>query len=315
MIDNSGTAVGCDIGGTYCKIGLVEAPGKVKEQISFIVNHEAGVGPFLSTLLSSIETLISHEKMYPSGIGVLLPGYLKNNRKVPYIMVNIPMLEEVPLYDLINKRFNIPVKLDIDRNGPCLAEYKFKYRDRVKRLMYVTLGTGVGVGLVVNGEICRVTNDSIGELGHITIDVNGPLCVCGNRGCVETYVSKDGIARIANEMGILELSAKDENGLQLKGLDPNIIYYAAMAGNKSAMNIFKKFGLYLGAAAVNYANIYSPDMIIIGGGLSGASDFYLQETEEYLNNHWFERKDKKIIVRKTVFGSMAGIIGAASLIL
>lgn len=315
MIDNSGTAVGCDIGGTYCKIGLVEASGKVKDRKSFEINHDDGAGPFLSTLFSSIETLISHEKMRPSGIGVLLPGYLKKNRKVPYIMVNIPMLEEVPLYDLINERFNIPVKLDIDRNGPCLAEYKFKYRDRVKRLMYVTMGTGVGVGLVVNGRICRVTNDSIGELGHITVDINGPLCVCGNRGCVETYVSKDGIARIANEMGIMALSAMDENGLQLKGLDPKIIYYAAREGNITAINIFKKFGRYLGAALVNYVNTYSPDIVIIGGGLSGASDFYLHETEEYLNNHWFERKNTEIKVRKTVFGSMAGIIGAASLVL
>jgi len=315
MINNSRYAIGCDIGGTYCKIGLVETSGKVKDQMFFAVDHEAGIELFISNLFSSIEKLILHKGKNPAGIGILLPGYLKNNRTVPYIMVNIPMLEEIPLYNIIKKRFNIPVALDIDRNGHCLAEYKFEYREKVQRLMYVAIGTGVGVGLVVNGDICRVTNDSIGELGHIALEVDGPVCVCGNRGCIEKFVSKDGIARIANSMGITGVSAMDKEGFQLEGLDPNIIYYAARAGNKSALKIFKEFGHYLGVALVNYANTYSPDMIIIGGGLSEASDFYLGEAEKYLNNHWFERKNKFIEVRRTVFGPNAGIIGAASLFL
>ena len=315
MTDISGYAVGCDIGGTYCKIGLVEKTGKVKDQTAFAVDHGAGVNHFLSTLLSLIDKLVSHNRLDPAGIGILLPGYLKKRRTVPHIMVNIPMLENVPLYDMLREKFDVPVALDIDRNGPCLAEYKLEYRGKVGRLMYVTIGTGVGVGLVADGEISRVTNDSIGELGHITLEPDGPLCVCGNKGCVETLVSKDGIARIAGRMGISKLSYVDKDGMRIKGLDPDIIYNAARAGDKSALKIFKRFEYYLGIALLTYANTFSPDMIILGGGLSGASDFYINGVEKYLNSHWFERNNKQIIVKRTVFGSNAGIIGAASLIL
>jgi glucokinase len=315
MTQKSGYAVGCDIGGTYCKIGLVEKSGNVKDQTSFAVDHGAGVDHFLSVLFSSIDRLVSYNKAGLTGIGILLPGYLKKGRAVPHIMVNIPMLENVPLYGLFRERFDIPVALDIDRNGPCLAEYKLVYRGEVGRLMYVTIGTGVGVGLVVRGEISRVTNDSIGELGHITLEPGGHLCVCGNRGCVETLVSKDGIARIAGRMGISEISCVDNDGKTIKGLDPDIVYSAAKAGNRPALEIFKKFEYYLGVALLTYANTFSPDMIIIGGGLSGASDLYLSGVEKYLNSHWFERNSKQITVKRTIFGSSAGIIGAASLIL
>jgi predicted NBD/HSP70 family sugar kinase len=186
MLDKRALAVGCDIGGTNCKIGLIDSSGAVLESLSFPIDHNAGVDFFLHKLSKTIGRLIKNRPVH--GIGVLVPGYLKDDRRVPYIMVNIPMLEDAPLHDTLEKRFGLAVALDIDRNGPCLAEYLFHYKDKVSRLMFVTIGTGVGVGLVVNGEISRFCNDSIGELGHVTLEAGGYRCVCGNLGCVETIV-------------------------------------------------------------------------------------------------------------------------------
>lgn len=165
MSDMSTHAVGCDIGGTNCMVGLIDSSGNVHESFSFPVDHDAGIVFFLDTLLDRIGCLLADRTV--RGVGVLLPGYLKDRRSVPYIMVNIPMLENVALQQKLENRFGISVALDIDRNGPCLAEYLFHYREGVSRLMYVTIGTGVGVGLVVDGAICRVCNDQLASSGML----------------------------------------------------------------------------------------------------------------------------------------------------
>jgi len=341
-------ALGIDIGGTNCKAGLVDEKGNVIDHTAFQINHKAGIDAFLHSLYVSIDRLIDGRNIRRNifrrnifrrriprlsrrlsqglsrkvcGIGVLLPGYLKENRTIPSIMVNIPMLENAPFYRLLSERYDVHVALDIDRNGPCMAEYLFCYKNRAFRLMYVTIGTGVGVGLCINGEICRVSGDSIGELGHLTLEPDGYPCVCGNRGCVETIVSIRGIARIADRLGVTERimpqkaagGRKNPNGSD--ALIPEAVYRKALEGDENARRVYREFSRYLGAALVTYANIFSPDLIVIGGGLAGASDLYIDIAQQYLNEHWFERKTKQILVRKTSFGEHAGIVGAASLVL
>lgn len=306
---NVDVAVGCDIGGTNCKTGLVDSAGNVLEHSLFPVDHGAGIETFLNKLFARIVELTKSRQV--RGIGVLLPGYLRDNRRVPHIMVNIPMLEGVPLYDLLHERFDVNIALDIDRNGPCLAEYLFHHRGKVSRLMYVTLGTGVGVGLVIDGEIARFTNDSIGELGHLTLEPDGFQCVCGNRGCVETIVSIRGIARIAERIGVLE-SLKERGS---ETFHPEEIYNRAARGDRNALRLFREFGRLLGASLVTFSNTFSPDLIVIGGGLSGGGEFFIKVAENYLNEHWFERSYKRIPVIKSAFGIHAGIVGAAALVL
>jgi glucokinase len=302
-------AVGCDIGGTNYKTGLIDSTGNILEHRSFPVDHEAGVETFLKKLFDTIGGVTKGRQV--RGIGVLLPGYLRNNRRVPRIMVNIPMLEGVPLYDLLAERFNTNIALDIDRNGPCLAEYLFHYREKVSRLMYVTLGTGVGVGLVIDGEIARFTNDSIGELGHLTLEPDSFHCACGNRGCVETVVSIRGIIRIAERLGVLEHLKVGSS----ESFHPGEIYNLAVKGDRNTHRVFREFERLLGASLVTFANTFSPDLIVIGGGLSGGAEFFLETAENYLNEHWFERSYKRIPVVTSSFGPHAGIVGAAALVL
>ena len=305
---NVDLAVGCDIGGTNCKTGLIDSSGHILEYRSFPADHDAGVEIFLNKLFATIKELTLNRQI--RGIGVLLPGYLRNNRHIPHIMVNIPMLEGIPLYDLLSEQFKTKIALDIDRNGPCLAEYLFHYREKCSRLMYVTLGTGVGVGLVIDGKIARYTNDSIGELGHLTLEPNGFPCVCGNRGCVETIVSIRGMVRIADRLGVLER-------LKMESADtflPEELYNLALKDNKNALSVFREFGRLLGVSLVTYANTFSPDIIVIGGGLSGGAKFFLETAEHHLNKHWFERNYKRITVTTSAFGVHAGIVGAAALV-
>jgi glucokinase len=292
-------AVGVDIGGTNCKAALVDGRGRLHGHRSFAVDQAAGIGRFMDMLFSCIDGLDAGQA---AGIGVLLPGYLNPERTVPRIMVNIPMLEGAPLHRTLRERYGVPVSLDIDRNGPARAEHLFHYPE-VARLMYVTIGTGVGVGIVTGGEILRVCNDSIGELGHVTLEPGGEPCSCGNLGCVETLVSRRGVALIARRL---------ETGA---GSDPRELYLAAKAGDRGARRVFEEFVDLLGAALVTYANTFSPDLVVVGGGLAGAADLFLSRAESYLNRRWFERKIKRIPVRRSGFGEHAGVIGAASLVL
>jgi glucokinase len=301
-------AIGCDIGGTNCKTGLIDSSGNILEYRSFPADHDAGIEIFLKKLFATIEELTLNRQI--RGIGVLLPGYLRNNRHVPHIMVNIPMIEGVPLYDLLSERFNTNITLDIDRNGPCLAEYLFHHFGKFSRLMYVTLGTGVGVGLVIDGKIARFTNDSIGELGHLTLEPEGFPCVCGNRGCVETVVSIRGMVRIAKRLGVLERLKVGSS----ETLHPEELHNKAVKGDMNALFVFREFGRLLGASLVTFANTFSPDLIVIGGGLSGGAEFFLETAKNYLNEHWFERSNKQIPVTTSVFGVHAGIVGAAALV-
>lgn len=306
-------AVGVDIGGTNCKIALVDENGEVGAHRSFEVDQEAGISTFMDNLCTCIDRMGGGST---DGIGVLLPGYLNEERTVPRIMVNIPMLEGQPLYQTLRDRYGTPVALDIDRNGPAWAEHLFHYPE-VRRLMYVTIGTGVGVGMVVDGEILRVCNDSIGELGHVTLEPGGALCSCGNLGCVETLVSKRGIGLIARRLGVLQQKEKSDGGKGMTGGDPSPqeMSRAAREGDLNAMRVFEQFATVLGAALVTYANTFSPDLIVVGGGLTGAADLFLQRSEYYLNHHWFERKSTYIPLRRSLFGEYAGVIGAASLVL
>lgn len=292
-------AVGVDIGGTNCKAALVDGRGRVCAHRSFAVDQAAGIDRFMDMLFTFIDGLDAGQA---AGIGVLLPGYLNPERTVPRIMVNIPMLEGAPLHREMGERYGVPVSLDIDRNGPAWAEHLFHHPE-VRRLMYVTIGTGVGVGMVADGEILRVCNDSIGELGHVTLEPGGEPCSCGNLGCVETLVSRRGVALIARRLGA--------DGAP----DPRGLYLAAEAGDRDARRVFDEFADLLGAALVTYANTFSPDLVVVGGGLAGAADLFLSRAEFYLNSHWFERSSKRIPVRRSGFGEHAGVIGAASLVL
>ncbi len=273
------------------------------------------MGLFLSTFFSKIDKLLDGIEERLKGIGILLPGYLKEDRSVPYLMVNIPFLEDIRLKELVHSRYGVDIVLDIDRNGTCLAEFRFGKYLSFRRLMYVTIGTGVGVGLLIDGKICRITNDSIGELGHLTLVLDGAECVCGNRGCVEAYVSKSGLKRIARKIGIYSYFPQESEININHEIDHDTLFIAAEKGNENARLIFEEFEHYLVADLVIYANIYSPDIIILGGGITAASEYFLTATQKILDTQWFERKNKRILVKRTQFGLDAGIIGAAALFL
>ncbi len=309
IVPSPAAVIGCDIGGTSCKLGVITPTGRVLDHIAFPVRSSASLETFRANLFDTLDQMAARQPV--RGIGALLPGYLRENRTIPHIMVNLRMLEGVPLARWLSDRYGVAVSLDIDRNGPALAESLFHYRHQVSRLLYVTIGTGLGVGLVTNGVICRICHDSIGELGHITLDPGGARCACGNEGCAETLLSRDGIGRIAQRLGLCASLRQNETSREF----PEALYREAASGHPEARRVFVEFGRYLGAALVTFSNTFSPDIIVIGGGLSGASEFFLPTAERYLNEHWIERVTKRIPVRRTNFGAHAGVIGAASLVL
>ncbi len=160
--------------------------------------------------------------------------------------------------------------------------------------------------MCVDGEILRVTNDSIGELGHLPIFQDGWPCSCGSTGCIETKVSIGGLIRIYREKADADKSGED--------LTPRDVYDAAKRAEPAAAATFSEFAEHLGTALVALANIYSPDIIVVGGGLSNAGDLFLDRAQEILNERYIERREKQIPVVVSKFGADTGVIGAGYIV-
>ncbi len=295
--------LGCEIVGSSCKIGVTNLSATLREHTAFNTPKPTDLRILKRRLFDKFDSLSSCYRI--RGLGLLLPGYLGANRTVPDILVNLPMLEAVPLANWLSRRYIVPVAIDIDRNGPALAECIFGRG--FSRSLYVTIGTGLGVGFVTGGAICRVCRDYLRKLGHMTLHPGGIVCAYRNLGCAETLFSIDGIRSVPRKIGLgAFLLGRSAVGF------PKALYLDAVCGSSESRQIFEKFRRYLGVALVAWANAYSPDDIVIGGGLSAAADYFLPSAERSFREHWIEHTTRTIMLRRTCFGEHAGVIGAVS---
>jgi glucokinase len=207
--------------------------------------------------------------------------------------------------------------IDNDANSAALGEYWKGAGDKAKDVVFVTLGTGVGGGVVANGHLVHGINNGAGEIGHITVQPGGYLCTCGKRGCLEQYASATGVVRLAKDLAkeftgksrIQELLDSDE------GLTSKMVFYLADNGDILANRIVDRVCSYLGLALSDIGNILNPENIIIGGGVSNAGNTLLQPTTRYFQENAFPSVRDSTKLKLAQLGNDAGVIGAASLAL
>ena len=314
-IESKPYVIGIDLGGTNTAFGIVDARGNILRTSSIKTGKHLDIRDYIKDLGVAIRDLVeidlTMDKIF--GIGIGAPNGTYFNGSIEFAP-NLPWKEKIPLAGLLEKELQIPVVLTNDANAAAIGEMTYGAARGMKDFIEITLGTGVGSGIVVGGELVYGHDGFAGEVGHTVIRRNGRTCGCGRQGCLETYTSATGVARTAREY----LSIREDDSL-LRDLDPaeitsKDVFDAAMKGDKLAIQIFENTGTILGEALADAVAYTSPEAIILFGGLTHAGDLLLKPTpramEENLINIY---KGTVKIVFSELKENDAAILGAAAM--
>lgn len=304
-------AVGIDIGGTNTVFGLVSESGKCLVQNAIKTGDYPAVEDFVNEVQKGINALISQfndSEIVGMGIGAPNANYYTGTiEHAP----NLKWKGIVHLVNLFEAYFDFPISLTNDANAAAMGERIYGAAKGVNDLAMVTLGTGLGSGFVVNGELVYGHDGFAGELGHVIVEKNGRLCGCGNRGCLETYASATGIVKTAKEF----LKNSNDSVLSdLPEISSKAIADAALQGDKMALEIFDYTAEKLGFGLASMVAITSPKLIVLFGGLAQAGDLILKPTKKYMEEYLLKTFRGKIdIVPSQLKAADAAILGASSL--
>lgn len=305
--------VGIDLGGTNIAVGLVNEEGKILSSLSIPTNVERHYTEIVKDMADVSKKVIEDAGVNMSevaGVGIGCPGAIDNANGVCTYAYNLNM-DHAEIVKEFKKHLDLPVNLENDANAAALGEYAINGQG-ADNFVFITLGTGVGGGVVLNGKIFRGFNGIGAELGHIVIDQNGEMCSCGRRGCWEAYASVTALIRETkkamekNPDSIMHEIAAEEG--KVSGMTS---FVAAKRGDAAAQAVVDKYFEYIGVGITDIVNIFQPQKLFIGGSISKEGDYLLKPVRKYVEEHDFNKHmDKVQIEIATLFGD-AGIIGAA----
>ena len=309
--------LGVDIGGTNTVFGIVDARGQVIASDSIKTQKHSDFDAYLDELHQGIMRLLEKndavDKIHGIGIGAPNANYYTGE------IVNAPNLpwgNIVPLAEKVSKAFGgIPVAVTNDANAAALGEMTYGAARGMKDFIMITLGTGVGSGIVVNGQLVYGHDGFAGELGHLVVKRNnGRMCGCGRTGCLEAYCSATGVARTAREFLEIRTEPSTLRDLQIEDITSKDVYDAAIAGDKVAKDIFEYTGRILGEAFADMVSFTSPQAIILFGGLAKSGDLLLKPLQDAFEKSLFPVfKGKTKILLSELKESDAAVLGASAL--
>ena len=300
--------VAVDIGGTQIRVAVYE-PDSIKpivQQRTRSLGTEPGV---YDRLEQAIESVWPKEKV--AAIGIASPGPLDPHTGQILATPNIPEWHNFPLTSKLSQHFDVPTYLDNDANMAALAEWQYGAGKGHQDLIYLTISTGIGGGVITNGCLLQGFHGMGAELGHMIIDPDGPPCGCGRRGHVESFCSGPSIARYVKE----QLKEGQNSSLKAQlNITAAQIAEAARAGDTLAISAFERSGHYLGIAVANYLAIFDPSILIFGGWVSQVGELLFKPFEESLRKHTFHPHYlDDLVITKAALGDDAGLLGALAL--
>jgi glucokinase len=310
---SSRETIGVDLGGTKMLVGVVD-----EEQHIHYEGSESSIGLGEDQVVSDLaEELTEAKEARPDVVaaGLGIPATIDHDRGVAIHAVNLD-ISDVPIRDLMEKRIGLPVFVDNDANVAALAEHLFGAGRGARNMVMLTIGTGIGGGLILNGEIYRGSTGSGAELGHIVIVEDGLPCQgnCPNRGCVETYASGTAIAREGTAAAEREPDSALGRALKEGPILGKTVTELALAGDSLAAEVVAGAGRHLGVALSSLANIFDPDVIVIGGGVSAVGDLLLDPARKEIETRALPPMNRTP-VKLAELGPSAGLIGAAAMAL
>lgn len=308
--------VAVDIGGTKFITAVIGTNGKILSRVYCLTLSHEGPEKIIGRLITAIKNSIEKsglESRELSGIGVAAAGIVDIRRGLITEAPNLPNWHNVPLRDRLANEFDMPTFIINDASAAALGEYSLGASNGLNNLIYMTVSTGIGGGIIINGELYEGTDGCAAEVGHMIIQAGGPLCSCGRHGCLEALASGTAIARMAKE-----LLQKGERSILTEMMNSTgtditaeTVVVAARRGDALASRVIGMSAWYLGIGLANLVDIFNPQMIIIGGGVSGAGEMLLRPARKSMKEHAFRLPSKTVRIVRSKLGTNAGLLGAA----
>jgi glucokinase len=307
--------VGVDVGGTKVAAGLVNEDGEISTQVRVAMASESTSQRGLDSVLSAITHVIPHDAEDIAGIGICAPGPLDPQTGVILNPPNIPCWRNFPLAAAVRKQYSLPVKVDNDANAAALAEVRWGVGRGYHNVFYVTIGTGIGSGIVFDGKIYHGRTGAAGEGGHMSIDHRGPVCSCGKPGCIEIFASGTAIAQRARseiEQGAKSSMLEMAHG-DIEGIIGSIVGKAADLEDGLAKKIVTEATEMLALWLSNIVDLLDPEVIVIGGGAAAAYLPFFPDMHKKLAELALNPRAHEVKLVSAHYGADSGIAGGAAL--
>lgn len=318
MTQYESPVVAVDIGGTKIMTAVFSADGQMLAKDVCPTIADEGVDAVVERLISAIGGIIDRYGSDASGlagIGIACAGGVDSeNGIVVTPSPNLPGWSDLPLRDIIEEKFKLDTFVLNDASSAALGEQRFGAGQGVNNLVLVTLGTGIGGGIIIDGRLYLGANGAAGELGHMTVDENGPVCGCGNTGCLEVMVSGRAVAREA----VRRISEGEKSSLaemaggKVENITSEQVAAAATAGDSLALDILTRAAHYLGVGLVGIVNAFNPEIIILGGGMAELGSLYIEPAEKLVMDRAFSISTRKLSFVTASLGNEAGVYGVAA---
>ena len=304
--------IGIDLGGTNVRAGVVLPDGKLRLVRETPIQAARGPSAGLERITKLIERVSREAEIEPAAIGIGSTGPLDRARGAIQNPYTLPTWEDVDIISPLNRRFGVPVALENDADVAALGESWAGAGRGLARLLMVTVGTGIGSGFILDGQIYRGTGGVHPEGGHIPVDPAGPVCYCGAHGCWESLASGTAIGALAREQArknpsrLLELAGKDPDKI-----DARLVTQAARAGDETALAVIHQSAFHLALGLVTLLHLYLPDCVVFTGGVMHSFDLFESDLKETIHRHSVMSPLADIPLRLSELGQEAGVMGAA----
>lgn len=307
--------VGMDIGGTNTVFGVVDSRGNVLATDSVKTQQYSDVNEYVDAVCKKLLPLVQKvggaSKIKGLGIGAPNGNYYNGN--IEYA-ANLPWKGIIPLAAKFEEQLGIPTALTNDANAAAIGEMTYGAARGMKDFIMITLGTGVGSGIVINGQLVYGHDGFAGELGHVTVKEDGRLCGCGRKGCLETYCSATGVARTAREFLVARSEPSLLRNIPAEEIQSKDVYEAARKGDKLALDVFKFTGEILGKALANFIAFSSPEAIVLFGGLAKSGDYIMKPIQQAMDDNVLPVfKGKTKLLLSQLKDADAAVLGASAL--
>jgi len=307
--------VGIDIGGTKTLSAVVDAQGRVLARHR-IDTPQRGPADFVQVLARELSTLLGLAGLQKEdllGLGVGAPGPLDPETGVVFEPPNLTGWRDVPLGTMLFDATGVPTFVENDANAAALGEAWVGAGVGVRDQIYITVSTGIGGGLIFNGDLYHGVSGTAGEIGHMTVEPDGPVCTCGRRGHLEGLASGHAIARMAEE-AVRAGRQTRLAALPSGALDAAVVAQAALDGDAVAREIYARAGQHIGIAVASLVNVLNPAMVVFGGGVSKVGDLLFDTVRRVVRERAFERPAEAAKIVPAALGDDVGVIGAAAVV-
>ena len=311
--------VAVDLGGTKALTVLTDPDGKVVDRTRGETLAHRGPEAVIGAVVKEIEGLLRSNSISPAqlaGVGIAFAGLYDARNEVVSLAPNLPGWENYPLKERLQQALGVPAYVGNDVTMAALGEHRFGAGQGINDMLFVAVGTGIGGGMVLDGRLYQGHSGTAGEVGHMVVELGGPLCVCGNRGCLEALSSGSALARMARDRlrsGESSLLPTLYEG-ELEELTAEVVFQGALQGDQLARGVVERGALALGVGLAALVNLLNPQLLVVGGGVAAQWGLYVQPAIEHLYRVALPKPAQDVRVAPSALEDLAGVLGAVALV-